>query len=300
MKIAITGGTGQLGSECSRVLRARYDICSLSSRDLDITNQEMVAAVLGQLSPGIIINCSAFTNVDACESEPERAWQVNVDGPRNLARYCSANKAMLIHISTDYVFDGSKKPPEPYVEDDMPRPLSRYGGTKLESERVVASLTDRHCILRTAWMYGISGRNFLKTIMTKALQAPLQPIKVVNDQFGSPTWAYRVALQIERLITGEYTGTWHATAEGYCTWYDLACYFLDRMKIPHAVAPCASSEYPLPAPRPRNSILENKNLKKAGINLMCDWRGDIDMFVAMYREQLLHEPAHKKTGYGSV
>ncbi|MEI6126090.1 MAG: sugar nucleotide-binding protein, partial [Pseudomonadota bacterium] len=170
-----------------------------------------------------------------------------------------------------------------------PGPLSHYGTTKLESEEAVRKATDRHCIIRTAWLYGATGNNFLKAMLKKALDNPSRPIKVVNDRYGSPTWAFRLALQIKRLIEGAYQGTFHATAEGYCTWYELASYFLDAMEVPHSVQPCSSSEYVTPAARPVNSILKNQNLKKAGINLMQDWCQDIDEFVLRCRDPLLNE-----------
>jgi dTDP-4-dehydrorhamnose reductase len=289
MKILICGSNGQLGSDCVQVLQQVHEVFALSSKDLDITSSSDVDKVIRDFVPDIILNCAAYTNVDACETERELAWKVNVEGPKNLASGVTKYGGLLIHISSDYVFDGWKKQPELYVEDDKPNPLSYYGTTKLEGEVAVMQATDQYIILRTAWLYGIHGRNFLKTILELALGNPDKKVKVVNDQFGSPTWSFRLALQIAKLIEKNGRGTYHTTAEGHCTWYELASHFLGEMGIPHSLAPCTSEEYLTPAIRPRNSILENKRLKKADINLMKDWSHDVDQFVSNFQEQLLNE-----------
>jgi len=286
MKILICGGNGQLGSDCVQVLQEAHEVFALNLDELDITDSSDVDRIVGHLTPDIVLNCAAYTNVDVCETEREPAWKANVEGPKNLASGVTKYGGLLIHISSDYVFDGRKKPPEPYVEDDEPNPLSYYGRTKLEGEVAVMQATDQYIILRTAWLYGIHGRNFLKTILKLALRNPDKKVKVVNDQFGSPTWSFRLALQIAELIEKNGRGTYHATAEGHCTWYELAGHFLGEMGVPHSLIPCTSEEYPTPAIRPGNSILENKRLKKAGINLMKDWFYDVDQFVSNFQEQL--------------
>jgi len=287
MKILITGGKGQLGSDCVRVLRDSHEIRITDLEDLDITSFSEVSASMGVFLPDIILNCAAYTQVDACETHQDLAWKVNVKGPENLALCAQEHGGKLIHISTDYVFDGKKPLPEPYVEDDAPGPLSYYGKTKLESEQVVHRTAERHIILRVAWMYGISGHNFLKNMLRLALENPRKTIRVVSDQFGSPTWSYRLALQIASLLEKDAQGTYHATSEGHCSWYEFAGYFLRRMEIPHSIEPCTTQEYPTPAPRPRNSILENQRLKQEGISLMRDWRMDVDQYVADFREELI-------------
>jgi len=289
MKILICGGDGQLGSDCVQVFQQAHEVFALTLNELDITSSSDVDKVIGKCVPDIILNCAAYTAVDACETEREPAWKVNVEGPKNLASWVAKYGGLLIHISSDYVFDGREKPPEPYVEDDEPNPLSYYGSTKLEGEVAVMQATDQYIILRTAWLYGIHGRNFLKTILKVALTNPDKKLKVVNDQFGSPTWSYRLALQIAELIEKNCRGTYHATAEGYCSWYELAGHFLDEIGVQHSLIPCTSEEYPTPAIRPRNSILENQRLKKAGINLMKNWSHDVDQFVSMFRGQLIDE-----------
>jgi dTDP-4-dehydrorhamnose reductase len=294
MKILICGGTGQLGSDCTHVLKKKHEVIALSSSQLDITNPVEVKEMMRNVSPSIILNCAAYTRVDACETEREAAWKVNVEGPKNLASVVRENVGRLIHISTDYVFDGKKILPDPYVEDDKTDPLSYYGKTKLESEEVVKRITDRHIILRTAWLYGINGNNFLKTMLKLALQNPEREIKVVNDQFGSPTWSYRLALQIDKLIEAGCRGTYHATSEGYCTWYELATYFLGEMGVPHSIVPCTTEEYPTPASRPTNSIMENRHLKKKSIDIMPHWKDDLEQFVYTHKERLVRETKEVK------
>lgn len=289
MKIVILGGTGQLGSDCREVLEQRFEVMSLGSRDVDITSMTSVGRMIVDVTPDILLNCAAFTRVDDCETEKELACKVNVEGPGNLAVAAKNQGAQLIHISTDYVFDGRKRAPAPYTEKDEPNPIAYYGVTKLAGEEAIRRITDNHIILRTAWLYGIRGQNFLKTMLTLALKDPQREIKIVNDQFGSPTWSYRLALQIKKLIESGGHGTYHATSEGYCTWYELATYFLGKMGFPHSFVPCTTVEYPTPAVRPMNSILENRRLKEPGINLMQDWQSDLDEFVCRFRDRLINE-----------
>ncbi len=289
MKIMITGDKGQLGADCTRVLGDAHDVFGVDIDEVDIAKLPDIEWLVQQFGPNIIINCAAYTRVDDCETEKKLAWKANVTGAENLAKCVDKYGARLIHISTDYVFDGLKKVPEPYVETDVPNPLSYYGITKLKGEEAVKRSTDRYVILRTAWLYGISGYNFLKTMLKLSLRNSDNTIKVVNDQFGSPTWTYRLALQIETLIETDFQGTFHATSEGYCSWYELADYFLKKMDVPITVIPCTTEEYPTPAARPMNSILENRHLKEKGMNIMTHWKSDVDNFVLNFRDVLLKE-----------
>jgi dTDP-4-dehydrorhamnose reductase len=289
MKILVTGGKGQLGTDCVRVFRETHEVLAIDLDEVDITRRDDLDAWVQKFMPDIIINCAAYTQVDHCEIEKKLAWNVNVTGTENLVNYMDKQGERLIHISTDYVFDGRKKIPEPYVETDQPNPVSYYGKTKYESEKVVQRASDRHVIVRPAWMYGVNGYNFLKTMLSLALKNPGHEIKVVNDQYGSPTWSYALALQIERIIHANDGGIYHATAEGCCTWFELAEYFLNKMKVPHNIVPCTSREYPTRAQRPKNSILENRHLKEKGINIMSQWQDDIDEFVSGFGEDLVAE-----------
>lgn len=287
MKIIITGAHGQLGHDCQRVFGDRYQITPVDLPDLDITRREQVDKMVKSIRPDIIINCAAHTGVDACETEEELAWEVNVSGPRHLAESADRWGGKLIHISTDYVFGGQKPIPGSYLEDDEPTPVSVYGKTKLEGEKAVSRATEDHIILRTAWLYGINGGNFLKTMLRLVRKSPSREVRVVNDQFGSPTWSYRLAIQIEKLVELDVRGTYHATAEGVCTWYDFAGAFLEGIRISHHLTPCSTDEYPTAATRPMNSILENHRLKEAGINVMVPWQVDLSQFVEQFGGVLL-------------
>jgi dTDP-4-dehydrorhamnose reductase len=289
MKILICGAGGQLGSDCTAVLNQKHDVIPASSKDLDISNLNAVEDLIHRRAPDIVLNCAAYTKVDACETEREQAWNINAEGPKNIALSVSRYGGKLLQISTDYVFDGKKEPPAAYAEDNETAPLSFYGRTKLEGELAVQQETDRYIIIRTAWLYGIKGQNFLKTMLKLSLKNPEKDIKVVNDQYGSPTWSYSLAKQVEKLIEINAQGIYHATSEGYCTWYELAEYFLDTIGVKHTVIPCSTEEYLVPAPRPRNSILENERLKKENMNLMPDWQDAINEFIGKFKNSLMNE-----------
>ena len=287
MKILITGGRGQLGSDCAQWLARRHDVTAVDLPELDIADPSAVAALIEGLTPEVVINCAGFTRVDACEAEPAAAWCANAQGPQILVRAVESCGARLIHISTDYVFDGRRAIPEPYLETDTPAPESEYGRSKLAGEQAVLAASDRHMVVRTAWLYGLNGANFPKTMLRLALGPKRFSMSVVRDQVGSPTWSWRLARQIARLAESRGRGIYHATAEGHGSWYDLACHFLDRMAIPHTIVPCTTRDYPTPAKRPANSILENQRLKDEGLHLMVPWRDDVDRFVQAHRDRLM-------------
>ena len=289
MKILLTGAGGLLGRDCFKVFQKNHEVLAPSHREMDISDLALVEEAVSRFRPEVLVNCAAFTQVDLCETERDQAVQGNITGPRNLARSAARHGALLVHLSSDYVFDGHKPPPAPYLEDNPTNPLSWYGHTKLEGELAIQSATDRHLIVRTAWLYGRHGNDFLKKILKLALSPKVPELKVVNDQFGSPTWSYRLAQQLARLLEAGGQGLYHASAEGYCTWFELARHFLDRMGVDKPLKACPSSDFPTPAVRPRNSILENRRLKEAGLNLMPPWEEDLDEFVAAFRENLLQE-----------
>ena len=272
MRIVIVGANGQLGRDSLVILGKEHTVWASDAAEVDITNQNQVQALFQRHQPEVVINCAAFTAVDACESNVEACMAVNARGPELLALSCREHGSRLIQVSTDYVFDGSRPVPQPYLEGDSASPASMYGKSKLAGEEAVQAVLDNHLIIRTAWLYGIGNKNFLKTMLRLALSGPNRTIKVVNDQHGSLTWSWRLALQIERLLSTDLTGILHATDEGHSTWYEGARYFLDCMQVPYSMVPCTTAEYPTPAKRPANSILENSRLKDAGCNLMIDWK----------------------------
>jgi len=287
MKILLTGATGRLGSECNDVLKSDYDIIAPDKEELDITSWDKVITSINLLSPDIILNCAAFTKVDECETERKVSERINVEGTRNLAQGAARYDKSIVHISSDFVFNGRKRLPQPYFEDDPMDPLSFYGLTKMESEMAVKQNVPKYVIIRAGWLYGMRGDNFLKEILTLALKGDQESIYVVNDQFGSPTWFHRLAQQIKLLIDNGKEGIYHATSEGYCSRYEWAKYFLEKMEIKIPVLPCATKEYPTPAVRPVNSILENRQLKRERLNIMPNWQNDLDIFIDTYGKRLL-------------
>ena len=289
MRIVIVGANGQLGRDSIEILGPNHTVWASDAAEVDITDQSQVQALFQRHQPEVVINCAAFTAVDACESNEEASMAVNARGPELLALSCREHGARLIQVSTDYVFDGTRPAPQAYLEGDAAHPTSMYGKSKLAGEEAVQAVLDNHLIVRTAWLYGIGNKNFLKTMLRLAISDPKQTIKVVNDQHGSLTWSWRLALQIEHLLGTELTGIVHATAEGHSTWYEGARYFLDCMQVPYSMVPCTTAEYPTPAKRPANSILENSRLKEHGCNLMLDWQEDVRLFAERYREELLAE-----------
>ncbi|PHR24656.1 MAG: dTDP-4-dehydrorhamnose reductase [Desulfotalea sp.] len=289
MKLLVVGSKGQLGSDCCTLLAAENEITGCDIPRVDISSKESVDTYLDEIKPDVIVNCAAFTAVDGCESDLDLSWKVNAEGPKYLAQGAERIGSRLIQVSTDYVFDGNRPAPKPYFETDTPNPLSQYGKSKLAGEEAVIKYCSNHIILRTAWLYSATGNNFLKTMLKLVIQKPTRELKVVNDQYGSLSWSYTLALQIKKLLRSDLTGIAHTTSEGYSTWYEAACYFLDTMDVPYKIRPCTTAEYPTLAHRPANSILENRVLKDAKISAFTDWKDDINIFVDRYREQLLTE-----------
>ena len=288
MNILVVGSTGQLGSDCMAVLEESGIVQGVDFPQIDITDDSSVREVLDPFRPEVVVNCAAYTAVDACESDSD-CWKVNADGPKYLAKWAVENDAFLVHVSTDYVFNGEKPLFSAYVETDVPAPVSEYGRSKLAGEQAILDSGAKAALLRTAWLYGANGKNFLKTMLRMALQDSEREIRVVNDQFGSPTWSRTLARQIAAVVEARATGVFHATSEEHCSWYDLADCFLRKMSIPFQMAPCTSDEYPTPARRPQNSILENRRLKEAGINIFEPWRNELERFVVECGESVLTE-----------
>jgi dTDP-4-dehydrorhamnose reductase len=281
MRILITGGAGQVGWELCRTLAVHGEILAPARNELDLASADSIVAAVRAFGPELIVNAAAYTAVDTAESQAELAAKVNGDAPRIMAEEAARLGAGMVHFSTDYVFDGTKI--EPYVEDDKTSPINVYGRTKLAGERGVAGAIPAHLILRTSWVYGPRGRNFLLTVLRLAHER--KELKVVDDQYGAPTPARLIAeatacivaqlsrrahLNAERL---EYVGgTYHLTSAGRTTWYDFAREILQGRQDASKVVPITTAEYPSPARRPRNCVLENGKLRQAfGIELP-DWK----------------------------
>lgn len=292
MKILLIGSKGMLGTDCKSVLAQNYEIVAPDKKELDITSWDKVIEQLHHLSPDIIINCAGFTDMDACEKERMSFFvrKVNVEGPRNLAQGSARFDCKLIHISSGYVFSGQKNIPQPYFEDDPMDPISAYGRSKMESEIALRENAPDYIIVRSAWLFGRHGNNFMKSLLAEAFKKKRgAPLKIANDQFGSPTWTYRLALQIQELIRLEAKGSFHATSEDHCTRSEYAEYVIKKLGLKLSFEPCISKASPRKAKRPLNCILENRLLKKQGINIMPSWKEDVDVFLEKYGDELIKE-----------
>ncbi len=289
MKIMLLGASGMLGSDCMAVFSQSHEVVAPSKKELNIIKWDLVIEKLQSVSPDVVVNCAAFTDVDACEDKDKMIYKINVEGPRNLAQGCARFHCKFVHISSDYVFDGRKAIPQPYFEDDPPKPISLYGKQKMESEVAVRDNSPNYIIVRTAWLYGVNGKNFMTSILNNALGNKKEPLKVAEDQYGSPTWTYRLAQQLLKLIEEDARGTYHATAEGYCTRFEWAKFVIEKLGLDTEVIPCSMKEFPQRAKRPANCLLENRNLKEQGLNIMRPWKEDLAAFLDQYGVQLVEQ-----------
>ncbi|MBW1944229.1 MAG: dTDP-4-dehydrorhamnose reductase [Deltaproteobacteria bacterium] len=294
MKILILGSKGMLGSECMEVLSKEHEIIAPDKKELDIISWDKVIETLQEVSPNIILNCAGMTDVDACETEAFKLRKINVEGPRNLAQGAARFNCKIIHISSDYVFNGQKVLPQPYFEDDTQDPLSAYGKSKVESEVGIRENAPNYIIIRTGWLYGSHGNNFVKSILAAVMKKKKKILKAVNDQFGSPTWTHRLALQIKELIKHDGMGTYHATSEGHCSPAQCAEYVYSTLKVKVKLEPITLAEYPFVAKRPVNCILENRLLKKQGVNIMPAWKKDLKTFLDKNKKALIKEARSRK------
>jgi dTDP-4-dehydrorhamnose reductase len=253
MKILITGAGGQLGLELADLLPRRgHDVVAMAREDLDITDARTVGRILDEHELDLVINAAAYTNVDGCEAEPELAYRVNAFGPRNLAQLCERGGCELLHVSTNYVFDGKRE--EPYGPFDQPNPISVYGDTKLAGEEYVKHLSTRWYIVRSAGVYG-QGHNFVRTMLR--VGAERDALKVKEDEFISPTYARDLAHGIVDVIGDGLYGTYHVTNSGSCSWYEFTREIFELSETGVEVLPIPGSEYPLPAARPANGVLSS-------------------------------------------
>lgn len=294
MKIVITGSHGQLGNELQSILKnGRSEIGAISEEyrnakvfpidvdELDITNGAAVSDFIGKVKPDVIINCAAMTNVDGCETMLDTALKVNAIGVRNLAVAAENVGAKLVHVSTDYVFAGDGK--KPYIESDTVDPQSVYGSTKALGEKYALAFCRRTFIVRTAWLYGYIGKNFVKTV--RRLVRQNGTMSVVNDQRGNPTNANDLAHHLLKLaVTDEY-GIFHCTGEGECSWYDLAAETARLSGFPEgSVTPCTTEEYTakfnVPTKRPAYSSLRNLALECTVGNEMRDWKIALKEYIS--------------------
>ena len=277
MKILITGSNGMLGHDLINVLKEKHDLIPTTSKTLDITDKKQTIDFIRDKKPDIVINSAAYTDVDGCEENQDLAYSVNGDGVRNLALACSEIDCPLVHISTDYVFDGSAT--EPIREDGEIGPISIYGKSKLEGEEAIQEILDKYFIIRTAWLYGINGRNFPKTMLELAENHP--EITVVYDEVGTPTYTPDLAEGISRLIETDYYGIYHLTNSGSCSWCEFARYIFEIAGRDVKVIPVTASEFARPAPRPSYSVLDNSNWIERGFKPLRSYKDAIKEYIEL-------------------
>lgn len=279
-KLLVTGANGQLGREISNMYEKRdgIEVVRTDVGELDITDVDATVKMVKEVKPYAIINCAAYTAVDKCETDVDLAYKINAIGPRNLSIASSETGAKLVHVSTDYVFkgDGTK----PYIEFDTPNPNSMYGTTKLAGEKFVQEFSDKHFIIRTAWLYG-DGKNFVKTMLRLAQNGP--EVNVVGDQIGSPTSTKVLADIIETLMWTDNYGLFHGTCEGICSWADFTEEIFKLAgkdtKVNHITSEEYANMFPASAKRPAYSVLDNYMLKLTTNHVAADWHDAIAEYI---------------------
>lgn len=279
-KLLVTGANGQLGREISNMYEKRdgIEVVRTDVGELDITDVDATVKMVKEVKPYAIINCAAYTAVDKCETDVDLAYKINAIGPRNLSIASSETGAKLVHVSTDYVFkgDGTK----PYIEFDTPNPNSMYGTTKLAGEKFVQEFSDKHFIIRTAWLYG-DGKNFVKTMLRLAQNGP--EVNVVRDQIGSPTSTKVLADIIETLMWTDNYGLFHGTCEGICSWADFTEEIFKLAgkdtKVNHITSEEYANMFPASAKRPAYSVLDNYMLKLTTDHVAADWHDAIAEYI---------------------
>ncbi|KON88338.1 dTDP-4-dehydrorhamnose reductase [Sporosarcina globispora] len=274
VKILITGAHGQLGKELVRKSHLSHSIVSLGKKELDITSQDQVENVILHFKPQYIIHTAAFTSAEQCEIQRKKAFEVNALGAGIVAKTAEKVDARLFYISTDYVFDGKKN--SPYTVEDKPNPLSIYGMSKLLGERLVL-LSKNASIIRTSWLFGHDGSNFVKTMLKLAKMG--KEVKVVNDQIGCPTYVSDLAETILQLLEKK-NGIYHVSNSGYCSWYTFAQTIFEEAGFDSKlVKPVTTKEYGAICPRPEYSIMENNSLVKQGIKPLRHWKEALNEFM---------------------
>jgi len=283
MRILITGAEGQLGRDLVATLVFNHDVFGMGRAELDITNIQQARSVIHDVKPDVIIHAAAYTAVDLAEEEEDQAYQVNAYGTRNVAVACEEVGAKFCYISTDYVFDG--RGDRPYREYDNTNPQSVYGKSKRAGELLAQSLTSRYFIVRTSWVFGIHGQNFVKTMLK--LAETKRQLKVVHDQIGSPTYAKDLAKFLSELVVTEKYGIYHASNTGICSWYEFAKTIFEYSSINIQVDPCTTEEFPRPAPRPKYSVLDHMSIRTNGFKDLRPWQEALREFLVEFNGERL-------------
>jgi dTDP-4-dehydrorhamnose reductase len=282
MKVCVIGGNGQLGSDVVQAFQnAGDEVRSLCHTDIELANLDSVSDCLKGASPQVVVNTAAMHHVEQCEQQPEKAFAVNAIGSRNLALVTRDLGAALIHISTDYVFDGEKA--APYVEDDAPVPLNVYGNSKLAGEQFVRTINPKHFVLRVSAIYGNQpcrakgGRNFVELMLKLGRERGM--VRVVDSEFVSPTPTVQIAAQVREMSQCEAYGLYHGTSEGSCSWYEFAREIFCVADVAVDVQIAGPNEFPAKVPRPKYSVLENRNLKRIGLNRFTPWQSGLREYL---------------------
>ena len=277
MKVLVLGAGGMLGKDLVPILSVKGQVWARDIDDFDITDPKRVQREVEALQPQVLVNAAAYTDVDGCESRKELAFAVNAEGARNVARACAAIGGRMIHLSTDYVFDGSSR--IPYGEENLPNPRNVYGSSKLQGERYIQEILENHLIVRTEWLYGRHGKNFVDTILKYAGQQ--KELRVVDDQRGSPTFTRDLSFALERLIGIEARGILHVTNSGSCTWFEFARQILREKGYDHVqVIPISSEELSRPARRPASSVMDCQRYEKLTGRKMRPWKEAIKEYLS--------------------
>ncbi|WP_017815625.1 MULTISPECIES: dTDP-4-dehydrorhamnose reductase [Paenibacillus] len=289
MKVLVTGASGQLGIDTVAVLeRKGHTVMACDRTKLDITNQQQCQQVISSFHPEVVIHCAAYTAVDAAESDIDSAYKVNAIGSRNVTVAAEAIQAKVIYISTDYVFDG--KSTASYHEYDTTDPQGIYGKSKRAGEVLTQTLSSRYFIVRTSWVYGMHGSNFVKTMLKLGQEKP--ELKVVNDQKGSPTYTVDLAEFLSELMLTEKYGIYHASNSEACTWYEFTGEIFKQAKdilgitITAKLEPCTTADFPRPAPRPINSTMEHLSIRTNGFEDIRSWQEGLTAFLLEYKQNL--------------
>ena len=276
MKVLVTGVKGQLGYDVVRELEKRQiEAVGVDVEEMDITDAAQVETVIRNVNPDAVIHCAAYTAVDAAEDNEELCRRVNAQGTENVAKVCQEIDLKMMYISTDYVFDGQGT--RPWEPDDERDPLNVYGQTKYEGELAVEKYVEKFFIVRIAWVFGVNGKNFIKTMLN--LGKTHDKLTVVNDQTGSPTYTYDLARLLADMIQTDKYGRYHATNEGICTWYEFACEIFRQAGMDVEVAPVTSDEYPAKAKRPANSRMSKKKLDENGFERLPSWQDALKRYL---------------------
>ena len=287
MKILVTGAAGQLGRELLLMLRAAgEEVVGIDRQELDLSRPETVAEGIAAHAADWVIHCAAYTQVDKAEEEQELAFRINRDAAGAVARGAREAGSRLLHVSTDFVFDGGRS--RPYREDDAANPLGVYGQSKWEGEQAVREALPEAVILRTAWVYGVHGHNFVKTML--CLAAERDELRVVDDQIGTPSWTADIARAIRALMAADVSGTWHFTNEGVASWYDFAESILQvggKLGFPiraKGVRPIPTSDFPTPAKRPPYSVLSKEKIRAVLGYEIPHWSRSLEYMLARLAE----------------